>query len=76
LFILGSFLAENTEEARIFGRLFSTMKVLHLFRRKMGWATFWAIFFTNPSGHCQCHFKNRKQRMTLQLEGTTLAKRQ
>jgi hypothetical protein len=24
---------------------------MHQFWPKMGWATFWAIFFTNPSGH-------------------------
>jgi hypothetical protein len=34
----------------IFGRLFTTEKVLHKVCHRMGWATFWA-FFANSSGH-------------------------
>jgi hypothetical protein len=34
-----------TEVVQIIGLLFSTVKVVHQLWHKMGWATFWAIFF-------------------------------
>jgi hypothetical protein len=39
---MGSFLL-NTTAAHIFGLLFSSVKFMHSFREKMGWATFLAI---------------------------------
>jgi hypothetical protein len=43
---------KNTKVAQFFGSAFSTEKVLYIFiLTKTGWATFWAIFFTNSSGH-------------------------
>jgi hypothetical protein len=41
----------NAEAARIFGLLFSQVKAMHYIWREMGCAIFWAIFFTNSSGH-------------------------
>jgi hypothetical protein len=35
------------EIVQIFGLLFSAEKVMHKFRQKMCWATFWAIFSQN-----------------------------
>jgi hypothetical protein len=46
LFTLGSFL-KITQETKLFGYFFSAKLIV----TKMGWATFWAIFFTNSSGH-------------------------
>jgi hypothetical protein len=40
-----------TEVSHIFGILYSTVEFMHHFWRKMGWATCWVIFPTNPSGH-------------------------
>jgi hypothetical protein len=42
VFLLGSFLI--TDVAHIFELLLSTVKVMHSFGPKTGWATFWAIF--------------------------------
>jgi hypothetical protein len=35
------------------GNFFHGMYKLHLYKllQKVGWATVWVIFFTNPSGH-------------------------
>jgi hypothetical protein len=43
----GFFIAEIEP---MFGLRFSALNVVHYFRRKMGWATFWATFLTNSSG--------------------------
>jgi hypothetical protein len=41
-------LGSATEVAQIFWLLYSTVKVLHFFRQKMG---YWRFFFTKPSDH-------------------------
>jgi hypothetical protein len=38
---------EITEVAQKCRPMFSTLKVMHQFRQKMGWAKFWAIFSQN-----------------------------
>jgi hypothetical protein len=38
-----------SEVAQIFGPLFSTVPAV--FGQTIGWATVWATFFTNSSGH-------------------------
>jgi hypothetical protein len=40
-----------TETDQIIGLLFSTVKVVYLFSQEMDWATFWATFYPNTSGH-------------------------
>jgi hypothetical protein len=40
-----------TDVANIFGAFFSTVKSYVTILTKTGWATFWAIFFTDSSGH-------------------------
>jgi hypothetical protein len=37
--------------APIFGLLFQRSKIVFTFVKKMGWDTFWVIFFTNQSGN-------------------------
>jgi hypothetical protein len=57
IFTLESFL-KITEVAQIIGQLFSNVgKCYGLILTKMGWAAFWAIFFSNASGHPhgECH---------------------
>jgi hypothetical protein len=39
------------EVAQFLGYFFCGKKVRKNTDRKLGWATFWAIFFTNSSGH-------------------------
>jgi hypothetical protein len=50
LFTLGCFM-KSTEIAQIVCLLFSTVKVMHIFLPELFLATFWAIFFTDSSGH-------------------------
>jgi hypothetical protein len=50
IFSLGSF-DKITEIAQSFGQLFSTAKDMYRFGQRMDLDTFWAIFFTNSSGH-------------------------
>jgi hypothetical protein len=43
---------KNYSNSPKFWATFSTVKVIYvLIFAKMGWATFWARFFTNSSGH-------------------------
>jgi hypothetical protein len=42
-----------TEVAHIFGTLHSVVKFMPEFRQKMSWATFWANFSKNSSGHLE-----------------------
>jgi hypothetical protein len=41
----------TTEEAQFFGKLFSLVKNIVLFLTKTAQATFWAMFFSNSTGH-------------------------
>jgi hypothetical protein len=50
LFTSGSFVKKE-EVAQNILATFLTVKEIHKFDRKMCWATFWAIFITNSSGH-------------------------
>jgi hypothetical protein len=40
----GKFFWKNTEVARKIGSTFSTVKVVHSFSQRVGWATPWASF--------------------------------
>jgi hypothetical protein len=52
VYVLWAVFLKIPEAAQIFVSAFFTAKVTHvLFCRKMGWATFWAFFSTNSSGH-------------------------
>jgi hypothetical protein len=49
LFTIGSYF--KLDKWPHFGQLYSTIKFMHKSWQEMGWATFWAIFFPNSSGH-------------------------
>jgi hypothetical protein len=42
--LIWAYFLKISEVAHIFGLLFSTDKIVHYFRQKIGWATFWVSF--------------------------------
>jgi hypothetical protein len=58
LLLTSGSLFKNKEVARIFGQLFFHVKICVLIRTKKRWATLWAIFFTNSTGHTEYQFGN------------------